>query len=1724
MFEVTRELFHQEMANAVFGHLRDFLLEKEQNHCQRVEFLPVEVMRIVCEQVASDADLINHGVEAYVLAEKTANGLEIESGALIEKRNRQKFGVLVAFIPQGLRLPAEDSYDIQTFKTYDLGNVLRAHTRAMISSLPETGREVAQAVLNQPSVKRLSVDRHFKYLLALKNDAAGWEEAGAYLFHLDLIPDLDLGAKTVETRIDRNSKCVDDITDENQSTLSALENLAQTIQLEPQENNLRENVVSFLRTRNMADTDTWLKEILTDSEMVTKLNFAKWKFKDSPDEGVVEVHLDPLRNPKTGELAKGFQDRDGNLVASTSAQTPVHLKWKTYPINPTNLGHYILLVVRDNDDEEMGGELLRKTVKNNKKSDVRAKVSLKDIELAEGETCAAKVIVQARDRSGVILSSDESESFWIEGGEQVDESKKKVNKVRNRAEAFFLGAYRSRNKIEVDSEGWEEGRRSLYRLKLKNRDIYHIALSPVLHEVEIRNLSDPMTLGAWEGDLCNRGVLEANDLKHISIAITGLPSFDVFTDARRDLFNQFREQDENGAIEVFDLREFKSEILAYVNSYVAVLDEVRKKLKTATTDGQINNLLNTSHKLSRLDTIHLRVGDSEGDDEVVLIAPTHPIKLLWVLQYQQLLFSWAEKLEGTSESEAASLVSREAHEKITSLNIPSALSFNKGEIYVNTDNIDLYWSILPRGDNTDVRKTVSTVLRLLGYKLNRGEITVITAAHVADRVWRYIKHHPYVSTLRLNVINPGDGLLILNAIREIQKNDDFKHLNYDVAFYGDLRYEIMGSAFDEMTEGVSLSEGSLPEIDEELLRPNKNVLFPKLTFSKRRVAEGEWRDLDLREAHITILVDRFSTKVLTRSANPPPGSFCLHNLLSEYRADFDLKGESATWSRKVIPNQNPELLAGENSAHFLFEANDSLLRLSACYYDWGNSLDKVPAIQLELSDTDKHLINRIHEHSDWVFTIDRNFGIEYFDNPRSGGGAVRSYLIDYTPEFLDGVGHRLIISTFWLSEIEGIIFDGLKKMDIPGSGFQASQILDVLKSISGRLALKLINNPKDAREIIGLALTRLLLQEHGDLKSGILIPVDSHIDLFAEHKRIADDASIRIQRSDLILVCAKGNQLVLRLIEVKYRSNAGGLGEDSSLKEAIVQKNADTRKVFETKFVPRPEKDRLDRDLQNKELSNLLQFYLERSRRHGLISESDQASEALQSVISRLENGAFQVVFEKAGYIYHTQGVSKEPESYKENQIHVVGRAQILELLNCEEDLLEVSESNTTSINQQEVTPKTTAVAIETKVPESQKNVLNVLSTAFILHEDIQRPKPSSNQEVTSAIVVAASEPKPSVTSKDGLRILLGKNVDNNKTIFWDPFTTVPKKLTNQHILIVGKSGAGKTQTASSFLWELARAGVPSIIFDFQGEYISNKLTNGDGKTFLECTKAKVLDAADGININPLEVPIDPHSGKKQTYIKVVYQVANSLAKIFGLGEIQHAILRDAITQTFAGAGFLANDKETWNRPAPSFLSVWTILKEMEAEVGGNVRNLNLRIQPLFETGVFLESPDSKGFEEALQSTHVLRLSNLATPELMVAVSRFVLQKIYADMLARGPSNIMRIFAVVDEAHKLSYEETLTELIREARKYGVGILLASQSVKDFDRVVFDMVGTKISLQLEGDDAKVMADNMGLINKQDRDIARQMIQNQAPHHGLIRSNHFDPYIQAVITPFFKKLSS
>ncbi len=583
----------------------------------------------------------------------------------------------------------------------------------------------------------------------------------------------------------------------------------------------------------------------------------------------------------------------------------------------------------------------------------------------------------------------------------------------------------------------------------------------------------------------------------------------------------------------------------------------------------------------------------------------------------------------------------------------------------------------------------------------------------------------------------------------------------------------------------------------------------------------------------------------------------------------------------------------------------------------------------------------------------------------------------------------------------------------------------------------------------------------------------------------------------------------MRLIEVKFRTGSGA-GEEYSLKEQIVAKNLDTQKVIEERFQPRAKKDRFDRDIQNHGLARLIEFYLERCIRHGLIKSYSEEEEHIRKGILKITQNDFNISFDRAGYIFNLSGISKEAEEYKGNMIYIIGKEKIRELLDIEEETADTSEDEERIEGMEELEEeeiKSTGDFVETEETETIR---------------ITAAEEENESKAEVIEIEKAKEDEKKVTiDKPSLQVRLGKDCDTGKDIYWNPFSHTPKKLTNQHILIVGTTGAGKTQTASAFIDSLSSNHVPSVIFDFQGEYMDPGLVDLKNKTFMDRTNANVIDAADGLPINHFEVQKDRLTDKKQNYQKVVYQVSASLKRIFGLGDIQHAILRDAINQAYIIKGFMPGDKESWETDPPTLHDVWSILKEKENTEGGNVRNLNLRVQPLFEMGIFTDEETGFTFDDILSQTTIIRLSNLATPELMVAVSRFVLQKIYSDMLSKGPINIIRVFAVIDEAHKLSYDETLTELVREARKYGIGLLLASQSPKDFDRVAFDLIGTKIALHLEGEDAKIMADNLGVINKDDRNIARELILTQPNLRALMRNNHYEPYIQVDITPFFKK---
>lgn len=1701
MVTITQEIYFEEIAQAVFNDLKAKLLNKQRNHCLRVDYLPKDVMHFACEKINTDADLKAKEVEAYVLTDNKSEAFEVESGRLIELRNRLDFGVLVVFIPQGFKGAAEDSYDIHTFESYDLAGVLAQHRNAIINSFPEEQQAIVKSVMETPVARKQRIENQLRYLLALKNDECTWETAGGYLHHLNLIPDLKLKEEDVQARLLRNGECVDQLSDTDKTIFLAIEAMVNK-GLDPSHGEIKKHLLEFFRNQNQVKVRDWTEKILTDKDWLKKISFDKWRFKDLAGDQI-ELFLEPFRDKSGNPLSTtGLAVEGDNLLATTN--TKLKVKWKTNPRKTPKVSQFVIILERE-EQSDASNELHRKTAKGTTE---QANFPFKDVDLEPGEEWLVQIRVVALDENKAKIAEDISEPFYLRGEESdtTTGETKRFNRIRNVAEATFKATYRFKREIEIESRGLESGRILMYRIKTNPRETYQIPLNDLLYDLEKKILNDPFNCGVYEVDIRNRGFIEQSDFKVGKISLSVFKTeFNEFLEARRELFHTITSADASSVIETLDLRQFQNYIIDYGKAYKKLTDTIANAI-TNSPDAEVNNLLTNTHLLNRLDTIHIKFGTVDEPEEMILMAPTHPLKMLWLLQYQLMLFDWSAKLLDLDDSEYSKAVDIEGFEKILPLNIPNALAFEQNSFFVNTDVLDLFWSIFPKSTTTDIRKVVAMISKALGYKNDLGNISSVSPSQIADRLWRYLRHHPYIKTLKLNVLNPGDGQLFLNTIRELQKMDEFKNLRYDITFYGTLGYELMGSAFDELMNDESLTEGSRPDIDDELLEPSHNPLFPKLFFSKVKVDPTKWTDIEFREANVTVIIDQFVTKSIARPVGDVPGSYFLHSLLAEYRSEFNVMEDAVTWSRKVVPSPTAEINEGDESAALIFNIGKNVLGLSCSYYEWGKSIEYVPTIQLELNKQDRHILSEIHKRSDWVFTIDRNFGIEYFDNPEDSNPNLKSYLIDYTPEFMDGVGHRLIVSTGWLAEIEKLIEDGLKKINIPTSNFRAIKVLDIIKSVSGKLALKLINNPNNAREIIGLAITRLALEKDGLMQNGILIPVDTHIDMFAQSKRRNSDEEISVKRNDLILVTAKNGKLNINLIEVKFRSGEGSITESMALKEEIVKKNDNSEKAFRTKFISDDENPKIDVHLTNKSLSTLIGFYLERAIRHNLCEDSSE----LKTLVESINTGDFEFEFEKSGYIIHWSGITKPIDNYKGNTVYELGNKEICELLEIREtEIEEAPENNSSNLDDNLPAPNPD----EPKTPTPSGEV-KAEPKGEVKPVD-EKPQDEKKEEVKAEQPIIETP----ITTKP--RIILGSNVDNGKDVVFDPITMNPKKLANQHLLIVGKSGAGKSQTTSSVLYELSKQEIPFLILDFQGEYISSVLTNSKDESFAEATNAMTLDPSYGMDINPLELSVDGNTGQKIGYMSNVYQVSSILKQIFGLGDIQHPVLKDAIKRAYQEKGFSVTDRSTWNNEPPQFQDIWSILEFMEQNEGTNVRNLKYRIEPLFENNIFVSGEGSVSINDILSKNSIIDLSKLHTPELMKSVARFVLQAVYNRMLADGPSKSIKLYVVIDEAHKLSYDQTLTDLIREARKYGVGFILASQSVRDFATVVFENMGTKIALQLEGEDAKFMADNFGATDKNSKDAVLSMLPSQKPLRALIRNNHFEPFAQVDIKPFYEK---
>ena len=176
------------------------------------------------------------------------------------------------------------------------------------------------------------------------------------------------------------------------------------------------------------------------------------------------------------------------------------------------------------------------------------------------------------------------------------------------------------------------------------------------------------------------------------------------------------------------------------------------------------------------------------------------------------------------------------------------------------------------------------------------------------------------------------------------------------------------------------------------------------------------------------------------------------------------------------------------------------------------------------------------------------------------------------------------------------------------------EVLRHLKTISGRLALRVVGDTSRAREAVSLGVVAAYLRARGELDDAILIPVDAHPEIFGLWARRAQAAPRA--RCDLMRIRFQRGRLAVTFIEVKSRAAAG---HSEELAHRIVDQIEATEQVMRDLFFRRDPR-RLDHVLQRSRLATVLRFYLQRAWRHNLISSEDRREE-LEAAIARLEGG-----------------------------------------------------------------------------------------------------------------------------------------------------------------------------------------------------------------------------------------------------------------------------------------------------------------------------------------------------------------------------------------------------------------------------------------------------------------------------------------------------------------------
>lgn len=1236
----------------------------------RVTTLPMPVMERLCEQLQADGSF-----RVCVLTDAPEGPQWLASSTkLIELRNTLHEPLLV-FIPPDLRTAAEDSLDIATFTELALRSVADDLRAALLARLADDLRQRVERALEYVRLERIlqNSDEVVEYLLTVVKNGATSEAAGASLFSFGLVPDLKAFYETeIEKRLSRNWNAVR-VLDEAGTPLLARIN---KLRLEP--NTIQQRLFAFLRGRQPG-ARVWGRDLAVLSEW-DDLTFDQWRFAGASEEtaGVRIIVQDlglPLQVPD--EVAGAAQLPVLNLD-NAKATLKVSFHSEPRPSEVPAWTHYRIQILSSTDEgASIAWESNSYPKPAGRRASVYRSIKAKDLQALEEGTYFAKV--DAYDSNGNLLTTvrridpqdetsrpeNESEYFLVvRGGTEVEEPETRAVFTSSLIDAWASLAGRSLGaNTPVDPPNlaelygrWAEPMKAPPRgdvhFRLENLDAggHTVVVPSLFRKVEAELLVHPEHLGLYRLNLAVRKLADVV-VERRDAGVTQAPGLNALVDARAKLFEALRDQHGTRApsgdeavermsiVETADLLAIESLVRAYLDAYLDLTERPQPKSVLVA--------------LAQMDAVELRWTQTDVDPgRALLLAPTHPVRMAWHLQHarqlQRVVRVWQDRSESVDDFRE---LLRQYRHDVQPTHAPSVIFDARGRGYVEQGPLTSHWSLyLPdagaNGGSINVAASRDRVRSLLGVRGASSVLPTVGSTDLAVRLFEYLQLHPYVEQLHLNVFNPGDAALIAEALRVVE--------SYRRAVPGEpaLRYVVRLFA---PRDGVDLTGAALESLldpdrqvgeDDEFALASSNHLHPKLVFARNSIEDFLARPTEFT-AHASIMLEQFAVRARVGKVDGLRRGSFVAALLQEPEIQADAWSGTFAWHKGLNPRASSAADVWERALVRGLAASQQIQARSTLGAD--DVGDIAPLLAMQLDAHGQALLKQVHVASDWVLTVDRNLGLEFYDSPTAAREA--GYLLDFAPEYLQQDRLRLMLTTRSTHELEAIVRPALEGcgLKLPAQGEVTA--LEALRSLSGRLALRFMSSSTQTAEVVGLLLARWLLEHTGAIAGRVVVPLDAHRSWFGNG---GGDRSQ--QRADLLLVSVdeKTRTIFGKIVEVKLREELPTHAR-SSLYRKMRAQSENTIKIlgslFDLQRFPTP---RADAALRAKELSTALAFYVRRARRYGLLgpAEAQAALDFVQDLDAgyQLHLSSLGVVFERGasgahvdedepGYVVHRFGL-----------------------------------------------------------------------------------------------------------------------------------------------------------------------------------------------------------------------------------------------------------------------------------------------------------------------------------------------------------------------------------------------------------------------------------------------------------------------------------------------------